>query len=131
MKELTRSQAINALRETLVAVAGDDHSICQVAKEKDLFCRGLAQWKLHELKARYPQIARSRPHISRDRMEDLADRWQMARQFVLDEELSCDVQMKEGKYRTCKGWDEFGDDELQEFHRELCGEEIRIRHEGT
>jgi hypothetical protein len=127
MKELTRREVISALRRELLAVTGEDHSVCQIAKEKNLFCRGFARWKLHELKQRYPQITRSHPHPTRAEMEDLADRWQMARQFATDEALACDVQMHEGEHRTCKGWDEFDDEELARFHAELCGEEVRIR----
>ena len=78
MRSCTRREAIDDLRTALSEVSGDEHSICQVAKEKGLFCHGFAQWKLHELKAQYPQITRSRPRLTRDEMEDLADRWQMA-----------------------------------------------------
>ena len=126
MRELTRREAIDALRTALLAVTGDEHSVCKVAKEKHLFCRGFAQWKLHELRDQYPQITRSRPHLTREEMEDLADRWQMARQFVTHEPLACDVQVHEGRFQTCKGWDEFDDAQLERFHHELCGEEIRI-----
>ena len=125
MKVMTRQAAIGDLRRALVAAAGE-HSICRVAQEKDLFCRGFGQWKLHELKQRYPQITRSRSRLSRSEMEDLADRWQLARQFVRGESLACDVQMQEGQLRTCDAWEGFGDDELERFHLELCGEEIRI-----
>jgi len=124
---VTREEVIDALRKELLAIAGEEHSICQIAKEKNLFCRGFAQWKLHELKARYPQITRSRPRITREEMEDLADRWQMARQFVSHEGLACDVQMHEGQRQTCMGWDEFDDAQLEEFHLEVCGEEVHIR----
>lgn len=126
MKSCTREEVIQELRRALLDACGDEHSICHVAKEKGLFCRGFAQWKLHELKAQYPQITRSRPRLSRDEMEDLADRWQMARQFVTGRELACDVQLGEGRFQTCKGWDEFTDEELARFHSELCGEEIEI-----
>lgn len=130
MKELTREQTIGDLREALLAVGGEDHSICQVARDQHLFCGGFAQWKLHELKARYPQITRSRPHIKREVLEDLADRWQLARQFVTGEGFACDVQMHEGEHQTCKGWDEFDDDQLEQFHLEFCGEAVHIRSAG-
>jgi hypothetical protein len=128
MKTMTRQAAIADLRSALVAAAGE-HSICQVAKEKNLFCRGFDQWKLHELKQRYPQITRSRSRLSRPEMEELADRWQLARQFVRGESLACDVQMQEGQLRTCAAWEGFDDDELERFHLELCGEEIRIEEQ--
>lgn len=131
MKELTREEAIDALRNTLLEVAGEDeHSICRIAQEKNLFCRGFAQWKLHELQDRYPQITRSRHHLTRQQMEELADRWQVARQFATGEELACDVQLHESEHQSCKGWDEFDDEKLAEFYKELCGEEVRIRADG-
>ena len=126
MKPCTRQEAIDDLRRVLVEAAGDEHSVCQVAKERGLFCHGFAQWKLGELKAQYPQITRSRPRLSRAEMEDLADRWQMARQLVTDCESACDVQMHEGKFQTCKGWDDFEDEELARFHLEVCGEEVQV-----
>lgn len=131
MRDLSRSEAIADLRRALLAVAGDEHSICRVAQEKNLFCRGFAQWKLHELKARYPQITRSRPHLTRPEMEELADRWQLARQFAEGEQLACDVQLHEGEHQTCKGWDEFDDRTLERFHEELCGEEVHIVEGGS
>ncbi len=126
MKTCTRKEAIDDLRRTLEELSGDEHSVCHVAKAKGLFCRGFAQWKLHELKAQYPQITRSRPHLSRDEMEDLADRWQLARQYVQGEGLACDVQLGEGEFQTCKGWDEFDDEEIARFHLEICGDDVKI-----
>lgn len=126
MRTCTREEAIDDLRAALLELSGDEHSICKVAEDRGLFCHGFAQWKLHELKERYPQITRSRPRLSRPEMEDLADRWQMARQFVSDEPLACDVQLHETEFRTCKGWDEFDDDQISRFHLEICDEEIRI-----
>ena len=126
MREYTRNDVINALRARFLRACDDEHSMCRVAAEQDLFCRGFAQWKLFELKARYPQITRSRPHPTRAEMEDLANRWQLARQLVTGKPISCDVQIAEGKRQTCEGWDEFSDEELARFHAEICGEEVRI-----
>ena len=126
MKTCTREQAIADLRLALVRTTGDNHSICYVAKERGIFCRGFAQWKLHELKAQYPQVTRSRKRLTRERLEDLADRWQMARQFATDEKLACDVQVGEGEFQTCKGWDEFSDEELAEFYSEICHEDVEL-----
>ncbi len=126
MKTMTRDEVIDDLRKKLLETAGDEHSICHVAKEKGLFCHGFAQWKLYELKAQYPQITRSRRRLTRERMEDLADRWQVARQTATGKPLACDVQMGEGRFQTCKGWDAFDDAELARFHAEICGEEVEI-----
>jgi hypothetical protein len=129
MKELTRQEVIGELRQALLGVGDGEHSNCRVAREKDLFCRGFAQWKFHELKQRYPQIVRSRPRLTRQELEDLADRWQLARQFVTGKDLSCDVQVGEGRLQTCRGWDQFDDQQLEQFHLELCGAAVRIRRD--
>jgi hypothetical protein len=126
MNEYTRSQVVDHLREALLRSCDDEHSLCLVAAEKGLFCRGFSQWKLFELKRLYPQITRSRPHPTRKEMEELANRWQLARQTVKNEPISCDVQVAEDRFRSCMGWDEFSDEELARFHAEICGEEVRI-----
>lgn len=126
MKTCSRQQAIDDLRSALIEIAGDEHSICLVAKEQGLFCHGFAQWKLHELKEKYGQITKSHPHPTREEMEDFADRWQMARQFAKGEGLACDLQLCEDKFQTCKGWDEFSDEELARFHTEICGSDVEI-----
>jgi hypothetical protein len=127
MNELTRQEVIDELRTALLAAGDGEHSNCRVVREKHLFCQGFAQWKLHELKQRYPQIVRSRPRLSRNELEELADRWQLARQFVTGKDLSCDVQVNEGRRQTCRGWDEFDDQQLERFYLELCGAAVRIR----
>lgn len=126
MKTRTREEVIGDLRRALVEAAGEEHSICRVAQEKGLFCHGFARWKLHELKARYPTITRSRRRLTRAAMEELADRWQMARQLATGEALACDVQAGPEQHPTCRGWDEFSDEQLARFHAELCGEEVEI-----
>jgi hypothetical protein len=131
MKTLTRLEAIEDLRQALLAMTDDEHSVCQVAKARGLFCHGFAKWKFSELKRNYPQITRSRPRLTPAELEDLANRWQLARQFVAGEDLACDVQMHEGERRTCRGWDEFTDRELEHFHLEILEQEIRIAPEGS
>lgn len=122
----TRQETIDSLREHLLALAGEDQSICKLAAERGLFCHGFAQWKFAELKERYPQIVRSRPRIARRELEELAERWQQARQLVTGEPTACDLQPKEKHYQQCRGWDEFDDRQLESFHLEICGEEIEI-----
>jgi len=126
MRQITREQAIAELREKLLTLVDDEHSICDVAERHDIFCGGFARWSFGELKQLYPQIVRSHPRLTPQELKDLANRWQLARQFVRGDELACDVQMKEGKGRTCRGWDEFTKEELEGYHRSLCGEEIEI-----
>ena len=125
-KQLDRSQVIANLRNTLIALTDDEHSICEVAARLEIFCGGFAQWTFRELKQRYPTIVRSRPHITPQDLRELANRWQLARQSVMGTELACDTQSREGRLRTCRGWDEWSDEDLARFHADLCHEEVEI-----
>jgi len=124
MKTMTREEAIAALRSALLELSGDEHSICSVASKLKVFCGGFSQWKTHELRERYGWMTRRNPHIGRPQLEDLADRWQLARQFVRDVPLACDVQSTERQ--TCLGWDEFDDAELAEDLLRLTGERVSV-----
>ena len=124
--KLTREEVIDRLRSAMQGWQDDEHSLCQVAAEKGLFCRGFAQWKFGELKERYPQIVRSRPALTRDELEELANRWQLARQAVTGERTSCDVQRHEEHFQQCQGWDQFDDRQLELFHEEICEEPVEI-----
>jgi hypothetical protein len=126
LRNCTRAEVVADLRRALEELQDEDHSICQVAAEKGLFCHGFARWSFTELRERYPQITRSRPRITRKRLEELADRWQLARQFATGEPTACDVQCNHERYQQCHGWGEFTDAELEDFHLELCGEPVSI-----
>ena len=124
MKQMTRAEAIDALRSKILSLTDDDHCACRVASELHLFCGGFSRWKSDELRKRYDWIVRKWPHLTRRELEDLANRWQLARQFVQGTELSCDTQAIE--HKQCKGWDEFSDAELAAHVHKLCGEEAEI-----
>lgn len=126
MLTLTRSELVDKLREKLTATCDEEHSICEVAAERGIFCHGFAQWTFTELKRRYPTIVRSRPAITPAEMLDLANRWQVARQTARELPIACDVQLHEGALRTCKGWDEWSSEDLARFYHELTGEEVKI-----
>ena len=126
VRHCTREEAIGDLRKALEGLQDDQHSICQVAARRNLFCHGFAQWTFGELRKRYPQITRSRPRLTRAEMEELANRWQLARQFATGERTACDVQMHEHQFQQCRGWDEWSDADIEVFHEELCGEPVVI-----
>jgi hypothetical protein len=125
-KTITRSAALALLRKKCVALVDEEHSLCQVASRLHILCGGFSQWTSAELRQRYDWIARSRPGITRRALEDLADRWQLARQFALDQELSCDVQLREHRHRICEGWDGHTDEDLARFCAELTDEAYRV-----
>jgi hypothetical protein len=124
MKTMTRDETIQALRRALLDLTDDEHSICEVAGKMNVFCGGFAQWKSHELRARYDWIVRHNPRLTRAELEELANRWQLARQFVRETPLACDTQAIE--HHTCRGWDEFSDAELAQHLQQLTGEEVQV-----
>jgi hypothetical protein len=126
MRQITRSQAINEIRGELMKLVDDEHSICEVAARHNIFCGGFAQWTFYELKKLYPQIVSSRPGVTPHEMRDLANRWQLARQFVTDTAIACDVQLHEKDHQTCHGWNDFTDAELAGFHATLCHADVAI-----
>ena len=130
MKTIRRQEAVDALREKLISLTDDEHCMCDVAAHLKVFCGGWSQWTTAELKERYHWIAKRRPRIARAELEELANRWQLARQFVHDTELACDTQTKEHHHPICGGWTHFTDGELAEFYREILGEEVEIRDES-
>ena len=126
MDAITRGQAIDKLRAKMLALVDDEHCMCAVASRLQIGCGGFSQWTFTELKERYDWIVKRRPHITRAELEELANRWQLARQFVQDTLLSCDTQTHEHHHRICEGWEGFSDEDLARFHRELSGEEVEV-----
>ena len=126
MKTLKRSEAIQVLRNKCVALVDDEHSLCDVASRLHILCGGISQWSFTELKKRHDWIVKNRPGITRKDLEDLANRWQLARQFVGDCSLACDKQMSETQHQVCHGWDEFSEDDLARFVQQLTGDEVRV-----
>ena len=65
--------------------------------------------------------------MKRPELEDLANRWQLARQYVLGTQLACDTQADDREHHhTCRGWTDFTDEQLGQFCRELLAEEVEI-----
>jgi hypothetical protein len=123
-KPLSRAEVINLLRQELVKRADGEKSVCRVAADEGIFCRGFARYTDLELRRRYEWIVRRNPKMTREELEEIADRWQMARQEVEDSPLACDVQQK--VHDTCRGWDDFNNEELSRFYYEMTGKEILV-----
>lgn len=126
-ERMSRKSAIDTLRGELADRAKDEMSICKLAATTGVFCRGFRRYSDDELKERYGWIVRRNPEASRATIEDIADRWQLARQEVEGEPTSCDVQQVE--HDTCGGWDDFSNDELARFVAELTGRRILVQPE--
>ena len=124
MRRITRTQAIEELREVLLRMVDPQNSLCRVAAWRELFCRGFSQWNRWELARRFPEVQRV-PSLPRPQMERMANDRQLARQDVLAGRLPCDVAAEESG-APCRGWNEFSDGDLARFHREVCGEAVEV-----
>jgi hypothetical protein len=114
---LSRESLIERLRPELLRLAGDDRSICRLAAERAISCHGFNRFSDADLRQRLHWIAQRRPDTTRAEMEDLGDRWQLARQEVDHLPTACDVQTRE--HDLCGGWDDFTDEDLVRLYDEL------------
>jgi len=124
MMPVTRSEAIFGIRRAILELVDDDHSMCDVAAKMGIMCNGFRRLSDADLEARYGWLSQRQGKTGRAAVESLANRWQLARQFVSDTSLSCDVQTRE--HDTCLGWDGFSNEELASYYKTLCGEEIFV-----
>jgi hypothetical protein len=113
----TRQRCIDALRRRLTQIAGPDASLCRVASERGIFCRGFRRWHIAEFDRRWRGAIGRSTHLSRAQMERFADLWQLTEQVCRGASLACDAAGAIGS--PCRGWDEFSDEDLARFCREL------------
>jgi hypothetical protein len=121
---VSRSYAIRRLRDHLVALTDDDHSMCRVAAEKGILCRGFARFSDEELRKRFSTLTARRPGMNRWQLEAMANQWELARQIVDRVPIACDAQAIE--HDTCKGWDDFSNDDLGRFCADLLGMQVVV-----
>lgn len=121
---MSRAEAINRLREALIAMTDDEHSMCQVATEKGIYCRGFRRLSDKDFRERYDWLVSRNPKATRAEIEDLANKWQLARQIVDRVPLSCDAQLRE--HDTCTGWNEFTNEDLEGFCREILHKNAKV-----
>ena len=121
---IPRTEMIALLRAELVKLTDEENSICKVAAERGIFCKGFHRNSDGGLRRCYSWLDKRRPGMSREELEDLANRWQLARQIVDDLPLACDVQQKEQD--SCRGWDDFSNEDLSKFFTELTGRSLIV-----
>ena len=121
---IAREEAVKLLRTELLKLVDDENSICKVAAEKGIFCNGFKRYSDFELRKRYRWIARKDRRYTREEIEDLANRWQLARQDVDELPLACDVQQHE--HDACRGWDDFSNEELAKSLGQLTGRVVAV-----
>jgi len=125
MRRISRSQAIEELRDVLLRMVDQQNSLCRVAAWRNMFCHGFAQWNRWELERRFPSAQRV-PSLPRPQMEQMANVCQLAHQDPLAGRLPCDVAPEDSARAACRGWMEFDEAQLARFHRELCGEAVEV-----
>lgn len=123
-QDVTRAEMIDLLRARLIGLIGEN-SVCRSVAERGVFCRGFHRFSDAELRQRFAWIDRRLDDHSREELEAVADRWQLARQEVRQLPLACDVQQIE--HDSCRGWDEFTTEELSRFYLELSGRSLAVR----
>ncbi len=112
-KVWSRQEAISELRRSLLKLADEEHSMCQVAAERGIFCQGFRRWHDAEFDRRWKGLLGRSTHLSRAQIEQLANVWQLAEQVRHRVTLACDAQTLE--HGACRGWDEFGNDAIAGF----------------
>jgi hypothetical protein len=120
----SRSEAIGRLRAMLLALTDEEHSICQVAAEGGIFCRGFARWSPADFDRRWKRAIGRSTHLSRAQMEEFANLWQLAEQIRQRVTLACDA--KATGERACRGWDEFSNEEISRFCADVLGETVVV-----
>ena len=120
----TRARAIGELRRALEGLVDDDRSLCQVAAEQGIFCRGFQRWPDSEFDRRFRTALGRSTHLTRLQMEAFANVWQLAEQIRCRVTLACDAQ---GPGRgACRGWDEFSNGDLERYCIDILGRNVVI-----
>jgi len=120
----TRTDAIANLREALLKLTDYEHSMCQVAAERGIFCYGFRRWNASEFDRRWRFAIGRSTHLTRPQMEEFANLWQLAEQVRQRVSLACDARTSD--CGPCRGWDEFSNAEISRFCADLLGKDVLI-----
>src|SRR5262245_28679147 len=123
-KPLSRPEALARLREKLRVLTDDEHCVCAVATRLGLPCGGFSHFSDDELRRRFPWIADRRPRASRGELEELVNRYLLARQEIAGAAVACDVETRERD--LCRGWSAFDNPELEDLYWRVFGRRVRI-----
>jgi hypothetical protein len=124
---ISRAKAIAILRHNFInqmEASDGETSMCKLAAERGFFCTGFARYGDGELRRAYDWIAKKDATATREELEELANRWQIARQEIREMPLACDVQQRE--HDACRGWDDFTNEQLAVFVREVTTKEYLV-----
>jgi len=115
----TRPEAIDRLRAALIPMCEPDRSMCEVAAQKGIFCRGFRRWHDAEFHRRWKPALGTSTHLDRAQMEQLADLWQLSEQVRCSVAFACDASVLHPG--ACRGWNEFSNESLARFCADLLG----------
>jgi hypothetical protein len=121
----SRDQAVAALGRCLDRLGDGEHSTCQIAAERGIFCRGFRQWDDHEFHRRWKPVLGESTHLSRSQIERLADLWELSEQLAQHVRLTCDARA--ASPGPCRGWFEFSNEALARFCAELLGRDVIVQ----
>jgi hypothetical protein len=120
----TREEAIHRLRRALLRLSDGESSMCRIAAELGVFCRGFRRWPDSEFHHRFRPALGVSTHLSRAQMERLADLWQQAEQIRVRAAIACDAAAFHPG--SCRGWEEFSNDALARFCDEVLGRNVTV-----
>src|SRR4030095_6989060 len=106
----SRDETIAKLREGLLKLSDGESSICTVAAELRVFCRGFRRWTDDAFSRGWARALGRSTHLSRPQMERLADIWLLSEQLRLRVPFACDLAAAGGG--VCRGGDGVLDEEL-------------------
>lgn len=124
----TREEAIEGLRQGLLALCDDEHSMCEIAAQQNIFCRGFRRWHEAEFHRKWKASIGQSTHLTRAQMEKFANIWQLSGQIRCRVGLACDAQVLE--HGPCRGWGEFGNGKLEQFCSDVLGRNVIVSDRG-
>lgn len=124
IETVSRDEVIGRLRSEFRKYTDVENSICKVAAERGIFCNGFRRYTDEQLRERYGWIVSKRPELTRDELEQIANDWQLAQQEVYELPVACDVQRR--VHDTCRGWNDFTNEQLAKFYYQVTGKEIQV-----
>jgi hypothetical protein len=114
----TREEALNKIREFLVANTRDEETTCQAAARLGIFCRGFDQWDVEQLRALYPWLAKKMPKDTpKEEFLKLVIAWDNARALVHKAPTTGDALALD--HDVCLGFDRYNDEEIKSLFPQL------------
>jgi hypothetical protein len=120
----SRDDAIGRLRFTLEKLTDGEHSMCQIAADQGVFCRGFRRWNDAEFHRKWSPAIGSSTFLTRVQMERFANLWQLMEQARLRVVFACDAEaLCPG---ACRGWDEFGNEQLARYCAKVLNTNVQV-----